>query len=62
MLTDDGVVNAGLPRWLERIGASRVSGAVRINLAKPKELLETGRVRSQDGRIETVSGSRRSQS
>ena len=54
-LTDDWALDTGLPRWLERIGAARVSSAVRDNLAKLKELLETGRVRLQDGRIETVS-------
>lgn len=55
-LTGDWTLDVGLPRWLERIGASRVSSAVRDNLAKLKELLETGRVRLQDGRAETVSG------
>jgi hypothetical protein len=54
-LTDDWTLDTGLPRWLEGIGATRVSSAVRDNLAKLKELLETGRVRLQDGRIETVS-------
>jgi hypothetical protein len=53
-LTDDWTLDTGLPRWLERIGASRVSSAVRENLAKLKELLETGRVRLQDGRVETA--------
>ena len=55
-LTDDWTLDTGLPRWLEGIAATRVSSAVRDNLAKLKELLETGRVRLQDGRIETVSG------
>jgi hypothetical protein len=55
-LTDDWTLDTGLPRWLERIGASRISSAVRDNLGKLKELLETGRVRLQDGRAETVSG------
>jgi hypothetical protein len=55
-LTDDWTLDTGLPRWLERIGASRVSSAVRDNLARLKELLEKGRVRLQDGRAETVSG------
>ena len=54
-LTDDWTLETGLPRWLERISTSRVSSAVRDNLAKLKELLETGRVRLQDGRVETVS-------
>ena len=54
-LTGDWTLDAGLLRWLERIGASRVSSAVRDNLAELKELLETGRVRLQDGPIETVS-------
>jgi hypothetical protein len=52
--TDDWTLDTGLPRWLDRTGASRVSSAVRANLAKLKELLETGRVRLQDGRIKTV--------
>ena len=54
-LTGDGTLDAGLPRWLERIGASRVSSAVRDNLAELKELPETGRVRLQDGPVEAVS-------
>jgi carbon monoxide dehydrogenase subunit G len=54
-LTDEWVLETGLPRWLQSIGAARISSAVRDNLAKLKELLETGRVRLQDGRVETVS-------
>jgi hypothetical protein len=54
-LTDDWTLDTVLPRWLDRIGASRVSSAVQDNLAKLKELLETGQVRLQDGRVETVS-------
>jgi hypothetical protein len=54
-LTDDWTLGTGLPRWLERTGASRVSSAVRDNLAKLKELLETGHVRLQDGPVEAVS-------
>ena len=54
-LTGDWTLDAGLPRWLERIGASRISSAVRDNLAKRKELPETGRVRLQDGPVEAVS-------
>jgi len=54
-LTDEWVLDTGLPRFLEGIGAARISSAVRDNLAKLKELLETGRVRLQDGRVETVS-------
>jgi len=53
-LTDDWTLETGLPRWLEGIGASRISSAVRDNLGKLKELLETGRVRLQDGRAGTV--------
>jgi uncharacterized protein YndB with AHSA1/START domain len=53
-LTGDWTLDTGLPRWLDRTGAARVSSAVQANLAKLKELLETGRVRLQDGRIETV--------
>jgi hypothetical protein len=54
-VTGDWTLDAGLPRWLERIGASRVSSAVRDNLAELKELPETGRVRLQDGPVEAVS-------
>jgi len=54
-LTDEWQLHTGLPGWLEGISAGRVSSAVRQNLAKLKELLETGRVRLQDGRLETVS-------
>jgi uncharacterized protein YndB with AHSA1/START domain len=54
-LTDNWTLDTVLPRWLERIGASTVSSAVQDNLAKLKELLETGQVRLQDGRVETVS-------
>jgi hypothetical protein len=54
-LTGDWTLDAGLPRWLERIGASRVSSAVRDNLAELKELTEAGRVRLQTGRAETAS-------
>ena len=53
-LTGGWTLGAGLLRWLERTGASRVSSAVRDNLAKLKELLETRRVRLQNGRAETV--------
>lgn len=53
-LTDEWVIETGLPRWLEGIGRARISSAVRENLVKLKELLETGRVRLQDGRTETV--------
>lgn len=59
-LTDQWVLETGLPRWLEGIGTSRVSSAVRDNLAKLKELLETGRVRLQDGRVQTMSRNRSS--
>ena len=54
-LTDEWQLRTGLPGWLEGIGAGRVSSAVRQNLAKLKELLETGQVRLQDGSFETVS-------
>jgi hypothetical protein len=54
-LTGDWTLDAGLPRWLERIGASRVSSAVRDNLAELKELLQTVRVRLQHGPVETIS-------
>lgn len=53
-LTSGWTLGTALPRRLERTGASRASSAVRDTLAKPKELLETGRVRLQNGRAETV--------
>ena len=53
-LTDEWVLDTGLPRWLEVFGGARIRSAVRGNLAKLKELLETGRVRLQDGRVETI--------
>jgi hypothetical protein len=54
-LTGDWTLGTGLPRWRERIGASRVRSAARDNLAKFKELLQTGRVRLQNGPVEAVS-------
>jgi hypothetical protein len=53
-LTGEWVLQSGLPQLLARIGAARISSAVRENLAKLKELLETGRVRLQDGRVEST--------
>lgn len=54
-LTAEWLLETGLPRWLEGIGAARISAAVRANLAKLKELLETGQVCLQDGHVETIS-------
>jgi uncharacterized membrane protein len=53
-LTDEWELDTGLPRWLESIGTARISSAVRENLTKLKELLETGQVRLQDGRLERM--------
>jgi uncharacterized protein YndB with AHSA1/START domain len=53
-LTDEWQLQTGLPGWLERVGTARIRSAARENLAKLKELLETGRVRLQDGRVEQL--------
>lgn len=49
-LTDTWQLNSGRPALLEKLAAGRVKGAVKENLGKLKELLETGRVTLQDGR------------
>lgn len=49
-VTDEWKLDTGRPGVLERLGAGRVKQAVKENLSKLKELLETGRVQLQDGR------------
>ena len=49
-LTDEWVVSGGLIGILGPLAAGRVKAAVAENLAKLRQLLETGEVRLQDGR------------
>ena len=53
-LRDEWELKTGIPGFLDRLGTGRVKAAVAENLAKLKELLETGRVTLQDGRKETL--------
>jgi uncharacterized protein YndB with AHSA1/START domain len=50
LIRDTWKLDTGRPRILERLAARRVMTAVGENLAKLKELLETGRTQLQDGR------------
>jgi uncharacterized membrane protein len=50
-ITDALQLELGVPGLLEKLAAGRVKGAVMDNLTKLKTLLETGRVRLQDGRV-----------
>jgi uncharacterized membrane protein len=50
-LTDTWKLNSGQPALLEKLAAGRVKRAVKENLGKLKELLETGQTRLQDGRL-----------
>ena len=52
-LHDRWELETGLPGLVEQITRGQVQTAVAQNLEKLKELLETGRTRLQDGRIET---------
>jgi uncharacterized membrane protein len=54
VLTDKWRLDTGRPQLVERLGAGRVRSAVRENLGKLKELLESGAVTLQDGRTATV--------
>ena len=49
-VVDRWQLDTGHPQLLQALGKSRVKSAVGKNLAKLKELLETGRVTLQDGR------------
>ena len=51
---DQWKLDTGRPALLERLFAGRVKSAVKENLGKLKELLETGRVTLQDGRTTTL--------
>lgn len=53
-LTDTWEFNTGMNRLFEGIAQYRIKAAVAANLGKLKELLETGRVQLQDGRVVTV--------
>jgi hypothetical protein len=50
VVTDRWELDTGRAQLLERFGAGRVKSAVRANLGKLKELLESGVVTLQDGR------------
>jgi hypothetical protein len=50
-MTDAWELHSGVPRLLEPLAAGRVKSAVRENLGKLKELLETGSTQLQDGRV-----------
>ncbi len=51
-LTDEWELKGGLIGLFGSLAAGRVKAAVADNLAKLKQLLETGEVRLQDGRVE----------
>lgn len=51
---DEWKLDTGKPALLERLFARQVKSAVKENLGKLKELLETGRVTLQDGRTATL--------
>jgi len=53
-LTDTWELATGLNRLLDGIARFRIKAAVAANLAKLKELLETGQVQLQDGRVVTL--------
>lgn len=53
-ILDEWELDTGRPEILERLAAGRVKGAVKENLEKLKELLETGSVQLQDGRLEKL--------
>lgn len=53
-LTDEWELKGGLIGLFGSFAAGRVKAAVAENLAKPKQLLETGEVRLQDGRVERI--------
>jgi uncharacterized membrane protein len=49
-ILDEWKLDTGQPGLLEKLGAGKVKQAVKENLTKLKELLETGSVQLQDGR------------
>jgi uncharacterized membrane protein len=51
LLTDEWELDTGKPTLIERLGGGNVKSAVAENLRKLKQLLETGKVTLQDGRI-----------
>ncbi|HET7088850.1 MAG TPA: SRPBCC family protein [Anaerolineae bacterium] len=53
-LTDEWELKGGLIGLFGSFAAGRVKAAVAENLAKLKQLLETGEVRLQDGRVERI--------
>ncbi len=53
-LTDEWELKGGLMGLVGSLAAGRVKSAMAENLAKLRQLLETGEVRLQDGRIERI--------
>ena len=53
-VTDVWKLQTGMIGLLERLAAGRVKSAVVDNLRKLKQLLETGRVTLQDGRVTSL--------
>jgi uncharacterized membrane protein len=53
-ISDEWKLETGRPALLERLGAGRIESAALENLGKLKTLLETGKVRLQDGRRATL--------
>ena len=51
---DEWKLDTGRPALLERLSSGRVKSAVKENLDKLKELLETGHVTLQDGQTTTL--------
>jgi hypothetical protein len=49
-VVDEWKLATGKPAFVEKLTAGRIKSAVAENLAKLKELLETGQVVLQDGR------------
>lgn len=54
VLVDHWQLDTGHPQLLQKFAAGRVKSAVKENLSKLKELLETGRATLQDGRQVTL--------
>jgi uncharacterized membrane protein len=49
-ITDEWKLDTGRPALLERLAAGKIKSAVKENLIKLKQLMETGHVRLQDDR------------
>lgn len=53
-VSDRWKLDTGYPAILQALGQGKVKSAVKENLTKLKELLETGKVTLQDGRLTTL--------